>query len=1160
MRANSVLFAIILVVPAILATSPGSHAQVVYGSIVGTVSDPSGAVIPGATVAVTDVSKGITQSVISNDSGNYTVTRLVPDSYSVKVTASGFGTAEAQSVAVVAGGSQEVNLTLQPAAAASTTVTVTAAPPPLQTDRAEVSQIMDEQQVQSIPNIDRNTSQFELLTAGVQRSSFSIAPTQNPEGTVAVEANGSNYGTLGWFLDGTDNREPVLGIVVVNPTIDSVAEMQTTTADYPAEFGGAVGGFVSVQTRSGGNQFHGDAFDFRRSGEFEARDPFTQYPGIPFPGQLYNQFGGSVSGPIRRDRAFFFLDYQGTRQRIGQTIQQNVPTALVRSTCLSGSANCNLSQYATTVYNPASKTTYSAAAVPAGVLTAQGRALLSLFPAPNAGAAGATVNNYVVSGSGNNDGDQADVRLDGQITQDIHSFARYDYSNYRLFGAPALGTAGGTGFGLGNTTGYDNAQNQSASLGADWARSANTLTDFRFGFLDYHIDENMIGYGTDPAATLGLTNLDTNVDGASGLPTFNVEDGSISDFGTQGCNCPLLESEQVFQLVNNWTHIWGNHSFRFGGDLRYALNLRNASDYNRAGQLSFGNGSTSNGVTTSGSGIASILLGYVDTFQRYDVYSPDAANRQKRGAFYAQDSWRIKPNFTLNYGVRWDIVFPETANSPGQGGFTDLTTGLVRVAGYGGYGTNAGADVDLTDLGGHLGFAWQFHPGSVLRGAVAQMYDDEGFFGTIFGSVLAHNIPVYNDEDVTAGNAPGTFSYAYPTLPAAPPPYTIPASGLIPLPNGVNTEIRPNTLILPRVDQYNLSIQQQLTNNMTFTLSEVGNVAERIYPSETYGYSVNEPLLPTNPSQLANRNARRPYFDRFSHVYNGATVTCCDQDITSTAPAARANYNALQATVEQRLAHGVQLSAHYTWSRALNYGSTYFLHEPSVEYGPEDTNRNNLFVLSGLWQLPVGKGKFVNTPGRWLNAVAGGWQLAGDTTWESGLPFTPTYAECGSDQDIDNNFASPGTSSDCRPNKVAGASFPLNVGSLNPVTHSIQYFTPVAPLANYGSVSGPFARPAFGTIGNVGRTSLQGPSDYFADASLFKDFPIYERMRLQFQFQVFNLFNHVPLGLPSATEARCIDCLTSSGDAGQITSVDSAVSGTGLPYMRTLQFGARFQF
>jgi len=1147
-----------------------SNAQVVFGSIVGTVSDPTGAVIPGATVTVTDVSKGISQTVTVNATGNYEVTRLIPDVYQVKVTYTGFAPAEIDNVTVTADNAQQVNLQMKPGAAASTTVTVTTAPPPLQTEQEQVSQSLDERQVQSLPNIDRNTSEFALLTPGVQRASFSIDPTENPQGNVAVEANGMNYGTIGWLLDGTDNREPVLGIIVVNPTIDSLSNMETITSNYPAEFGGAVGGFITAQTKSGSNAFHGDAFDFRRSGSLEARDPFTQYPGIPFPGQLYNQFGGSIGGPIIKNRAFFFLDYQGTRQRVGQSVQTNVPTALVRSTCLSGAGICDLSQYASTIYNPGTGTTYAASAVPVSALTPQGIALLSAFPMPNSGAANSTTNNYVASGNGEYNGDQADIRLDAQVKPDIHSFARYDYANFRLVGVPVFGAAGGTGFGIGNTTGFDQGQTQSAAAGADWAINSNLLTDVRFGFLDYHIAESKYDAGTNPASAIGLPNLNTTVPGTSGSPTYNVEDNSISSFGEQGCNCPLLESEQVFQLANNWTRIIGNHSIRFGGDIRYAFNLRNASDYNQAGELSFGNGAT-------GSGIASVLMGYVDTFQRYDIYSLNAANRQKRGAFYAEDRWRVTPKLTVNYGVRWDIVFPETVNRPESGGFTNLNTGFIQVAGVGGFGTNGGAKVDLSDFGGRLGFAWQLHPKTVVRAAAAQLYDDEGLFGTIFGSVLTHNLPVYNDEDVTSGNATGKYSYAYGTLPAAPPPYYVPSNGLIPLPNGVNTEIRPITLILPRVDQFNLALEQQLTNDMTFTLGYVGNVSERIYPSETYGFNVNEPRLPTSPADLTatdptpptpcapdssagcSRDQRRPYYDRFSNPYNGMQVTCCTQDITSAAPAAHANYNAFEASVQQRFSHGLQFDSHFTWSRAMNYGSTYFAQNPRVEYGPTDTNRGKVFLLNGLWDLPIGQGKAVNVRSRILDNAIGGWRVSGTTTWESGLPFTVTYAECGSDQDIDTNYSSPGTSSDCRPNKGVGT-LPTSVSGLNPVTHSRLYFLPVAPLSAYGVASGPFVRPAFGTIGTVGRNSYRGPREYFADASLFKTVRIKEKVNAQFQFQTFNLFNHVPLGVPSGTQARCIDCSTATGDAGLITSADSSITGGGTPYMRTIQFGARFEF
>ncbi len=1136
------------------------QAQAVFGSIVGTVTDSTGAAVPNATVIITDTNKGTTQTVQSNASGNYTASRLIPDSYSIKATAQGFSPAQADNVVVSADTSPQVNLVFQ-AAGGSQTVTVTGAASALQTDRADVGSVIDNTQLQNLPNQNRNFTTFALLTPGVQRGSFNISPTENPQGTQSLEVNGSNYGSLGYYLDGTDNREPIDGIIVVNPTLDSVSESKIDTENFPAEFGGAIGGNVSAQTRSGGNTVHGDLFEFRRSAALEARDPFTQSQPDPvtgkyIPSQLYNQFGGSIGGPIIKDKAFFFGDYQGTRQKIGSSQQQNVPTALVRSTCLNAaSGTCDLTQYGGGV-------------ISSTLITPQGRALLSALPTPNAGAAGAITNNYVGSGNGNNNGDQADVRLDDQVSGGLHAFARYDYSRFTLFGEPVFGAAGGTGFGLGGTTGTDTVQNQSAAGGFDYALSSSLLTDFRFGFLDYHVDENKIDAGTFPATAVGLPNLNTGNADTSGSPTYNVVDGSVSNFGDQGCNCPLRESEQVFQVNNNWTKTFGNHSVRFGGDLRYAFNLRNASDNNRAGELQFSNSTpvVNEAGGTTKLGLASVLTGQVANFLRFDVFDPNAATHQKRGAFYGQDSWRVTPKLTVNYGVRWDIIFPETVTSAGQGGFTDLTNGVIRVAGIGGIGTNGNEKVDLLNLGGRFGFAYQVREGTVIRGAIGQVYDNVGFFGTIFGSALSHNIPALTSENVGSTSA-ATPAYTFATLPARPAATPIPANGLIPIVNGVGYNVRPNTLLLPKVDQFNLTLQQEITKEMTFTLGYIGNIGERVYPGETEGYNLNEPVLPTNSADLTatdanttpgvrSRDQRRPYYNRFPGT------ACCTQDINSVAPNARETYNALQTTVEQRFSHGFQLLANYTWSHALNYGSTYFNNDPHVEKGSSDTNRSQLFVLSGIYELPFGKDKmFANSSNRWMNYAVGGWQLAGTTTWESGLPFTPTYSECASDQDIDTNSSSPGSSSDCRPDKAgdgATQAFVHNASSYDATTRSRRIFTPVDPLTTNGAASGAFIRPGFGTIGNIGRNAFHGPTDYFADASLFKNFSITEGVKGQFQFQAFNVFNHVPLGLPNGTNSRCVDCTT--GDAGLITSVDSAISNSGQPYMRQLQFGAKINF
>lgn len=259
--------------------------------------------------------------------------------------------------------------------------------------------------------------------------------------------------------------------------------------------------------------------------------------------------------------------------------------------------------------------------------------------------------------------------------------------------------------------------------------------------------------------------------------------------------------------------------------------------------------------------------------------------------------------------MRWDIIFPETVNSPGNGGFTDLNAGVIRIAGIGGIGTNGNEKVDLLNLGGRLGFAYQIHPNTVLRGAVGRVYDNVGFFGTIFGSAMTHNIPVVLAEN-TGSSSATTPVYSYATLPTRAAQPAIPANGLLTIVNGIGYNVRPNTLLLPKVDQFNLTLEQQIGQQMTLQIGYVGNIGERVYPSETEGYNLNEYVLPTTKAQLANQNARRPYYQRFGPDYTGAL--CCSQDINSLTPAARETYSALQTTLQQRFAHGFQLLANYT--------------------------------------------------------------------------------------------------------------------------------------------------------------------------------------------------------------------------------------------------------
>src|SRR6202030_3610678 len=296
-------------------------AQAVYGSIFGTVTDSTGAVVPNATVTVTDTTKGTSVSVQSDASGEYRVQHLIPDTYNVTAEATGFSKKTTENILVYADTAPKVDIALA-VGSASNTVTVSAEAPLLQAEHVDVNTILNERAVETLPNFNRNFSAFELLTPGTTYIGWNVGESQNPQRSQQIEVNGQLPFATGYELDGTDNQDPVIRIAVINPNLDAISEEKVTSQNYDAEFGKAVAGLVTAQTRSGSNSFHGSAFEYWRSDALQARDPFTEYQPDPLthrfiPGTLHNQFGGSIGGPIVKDKVFFFGDYQGLRERTG---------------------------------------------------------------------------------------------------------------------------------------------------------------------------------------------------------------------------------------------------------------------------------------------------------------------------------------------------------------------------------------------------------------------------------------------------------------------------------------------------------------------------------------------------------------------------------------------------------------------------------------------------------------------------------------------------------------------------------------------------------------------------------------------------------------------------------------------------------------------------
>ncbi|MGA8273159.1 MAG: carboxypeptidase regulatory-like domain-containing protein [Candidatus Sulfotelmatobacter sp.] len=1210
--------------------------QAVFGSIAGTVTDPSGAAVANAKVTVVDQAKGNTDQTTTNESGNYTVTHLIPDLYTVRVEASGFKTIEFKDVSVSADVEAHIDGKFE-VGSTSEQVEVTAEAEQLKTDRADVSIEFNQRYVEDLPIMNRNFTSFELLSPGTQKLvGWSHAATENPQGSQQIFVNGQHFSGTAFELDGTDNQDPILGIIVVNPNLDAIQETKIDLQNYDAEFGKALGGVVTVQTKSGSNDIHGSGFWFRRTDATAARDPFTQYAPNPVTGKFipsdrWQQFGGTIGGPIIKNKLFFFGDYQATREASGLTNLVTTPTAEVESTCNpatnAASATpgfCDLSQYINQglaggtgtasgqVYDPLTgtaagtgRTAFPNNQVPIGRISPQAGAILALFPAPTSAG---IENNFVGSGTGSYSQNSFDSRIDYTASQSVQVFGRFSLDYFNLSGQGVYGELQGIGDGPGGLAGSSIVHNYSLASGATKTFSTTLLGDFRFGYFKYNPRANKPDVGTTPMTTVGIPNA--NLTGSQALFTsgwggfiFNQTPSSSSNngdvtfgdgLGVGRCNCPLLESEQQFQWVGNITKIRGNHTFKFGADIRYAMNLRVPSDAGRAGDYSFDYQTTSNGGS-SGLDWASFLLGDVTQMSRYVSSTLNAAERQHRMFYYGQDTWQLTPKLTLNYGLRWEVYFPEYVNGKDQGGFANLAQGVDRVAGEGGIGLNGNENNDWHYFAPRLGIAYRVAPKTVVRMGYGRSYD-MGVFGSNFGHTVTQTLPVLAAQLAQGANQ----NVPAFTLTQGPPIFTfppIPSNGLLPIAGpacyqaplivaGQNQQlclqphIRPTFQRLPELDAWNATVQHQLTNSTSIEVSYVGNKGTHVFATgDGPTYNVNQPragagadVCSTPPcvgsSGLAYvpnvpLNYRRPFFNTFSYPgfadptntlanFPGApnlvpgVLQCCSTDQGNyLGNDASSTYEAFQTMVERRFSHGLQFISHYTFAHAYAYGGSYYVDDPKIAHGPDDEVRNNLWVNNVVYSLPFGRGQmFGGNSGRAEDLIVGGWQLAGTTTWGSGLPWTPSFGECGLDEDVGV----------CIPNKGTG-SFHTGAGSFNSITHEVPFFTPVPSIFQVTSGS-PFLDPGIGNVGNM-YDSLRGPRAFFADATVMKNFTVTERVKAQFRMDAFNVFNHPALGFNQGTN-MCIDC--SGGTNGQITDIEHDASPGSATGMRQLEFALRFNF
>jgi hypothetical protein len=1181
-----------------------ASAQAVYGSILGTITDPSGAAVPNAKVTVTSQTKNTSVDTTTNESGNYSVTHLIPDVYSVRAEGSGFKALQFKDIPVSADTGVRVDGQFQ-VGGSSETVEVTSEAPQLKTDRADVSIEFNSKQLAELPVYNRNFQSLELLSPGTQILGWGHAATENPQGSKQIFVNGQHFSGTGYELDGTDNQDPILGIIIVNPSLDAVTETKITTQNYDAEFGKALAGIMTAQTKSGTNDFHGSLYFYDLDPVTPARNPFT---GKASPNN-WKQYGGAVGGPIIKNKLFFFFDYEGTRRKSGTTFTTSVPTALVRSTCLSaGSAVCNLSEYLTNastgngqVYNPyqaiGARTSYANNIIPQAVLQSYdpnssgglttGEKLLAGLPAPNLpGTHNGTLDNYSASGSGSFNDYQYVIRGDYRASDKLQVFGRYTHSNFKLSGKPVFGAIGGPGLGYLGLGGQSLINNYSLAAGFDYTLSSTLLTDFRFGFFRYNPHSTKFDQGSTNAATaLGFPGLNTSDVTTNGLPGlfFDAVSGGGGGFANPGlgealnitrCNCPLIEKEQGYQYVNNWTKILGNHQIKFGADLRHATNLRVPSDANRTGQMHFNWQGTSDGNGNGGVDLATFLFSEVSNMDRYvgSATETKAIETQNRYFFYGQDTWRATHKLTVNYGLRWEHYTPEFVNGKGNGGFAVLPEGVIRVAGYGGISNNGSTRTNWKLFAPRIGIAYELTPKTVVRMGYGRSFDI-GVFGSLFGHTVTQNLPVLAHQTLNSADfkndtpaynftgqclsAPFDPTICGPISGAAAFP-VIPANGILPLfgPTGnVQPKTRPDKLVVPTVDAWNFTVQRQLTSKTSVDIAYVANHGSHVFKGNGPSYNVNQATIVgcvsigCSPSTGSLSFAERsPYNTAFSTPYTDASgvttnVICCGgngfdyrgNDGTN-------SYRALQVKVDHRASFGLTLNGSYTYSRAFDNDGSY---QPDLRQGNgrQDFNRDSVFILTSIYELPFGRGKtFLGNTSRLADLLVGGWQWNATMVLGSGLPFSPSYQNCGLDRDT----------GPCRPNK--NGSFHMGSGSFGSGGgQTVQYFTPVATMCDDPKTctsvvtqSGPFSDPGVGKFGNIQRNSFTGPGEFLSDMSIFKNFSVTERVNAQLQLEFFNVFNHPVYANPNG----CVDC--SSG------GIINALEANSL--MRQIQIGARITF
>jgi len=1135
-------------------------AQQGTGNIIGTVKDSTGATVEGATVDIQNVDTQNKFTLSTNDAGFYNSPPLLPGSnYSVIVTRQGFQTSVTKGVTLTVGARVEVDVQLM-VGGTTETVQVDASQAVLDTTSATLGAVVSEKSIQELPLNGRNTIALTTLTPGVRINTTVSQSGFANRGTnlSAISINGSPTGSNSYILDGQSNLSTTTGEIAVNPNTDSIQEFKVQSGSFSAQYGFTLGGVVNLVSRSGTNSFHGSVYEFLRNDIFNARNYFARPP-LAKPVLRYNQFGGAVGGPIIRNRAYFFGNFETYRFIQSNPQYLSVPTPAQRTGDFSGLADASGNKIQ--LYNPYTTT------IANGIATRQPYANNKIanldpvavnyqnafYPLPNVTPSNAytNTNNFLFANKGISNMYNALGRIDYRLTDKDTLFVRYAYYNNFTNG----GTGGGTYYPDPTVANrYDTYVAKEILAGNTHTFSSSLINDLRLSVERQEFPFQAVSAGGNWPSKLGLPSNVPNF----ALPTVgNGLPASVQTIGLRTYTLP--------QITDTITKVIKRHTLTFGTDLRYNIGS-NLQRNTPSGNFSFAAGLTSDpsgaaapaGSTNTGYSYATFLAGAVSTAAI--TTNTGETDRAISTSFFLQDDWQASDRLTLNLGLRYDYQQQPFEQNNGYSNFNPTATsngftGTMQYANTGGIGRNFVPE-SFTDFGPRIGFAYKATADgkTVVRGGFGMYYPL--FFNSIytgqtngFSSTNTSYNPAGNDTRLVAFQ----FKNGFPTDPLQPLGSSFGPLGFLGQSPGYQDPTRWKS---PMSQQYTLSVQREIPYSVVVQATYVGNHGVHV-PAGGYNMNSLNPQYFSLGRTALQASVPNPYAGRVPGSLGGATITRAQSLLPFPYYSSISVYNphdgnlhsdALQLSAQRQARNGLLLLFGYTMSKLLddsvNSPLAYLngiaanngyqnVYNRRAEYSLDPADVSQRATVSALYNLPFGRNQKFSSGNAWVNRAIGGFQLNLIAVFQTGTPLTITGA---------NSQANAAT----RPNFVPGQ----NVKLSSPT-----------PLKWFNTAA--FQNPSDYTFGNVPRTlaNVRGPGTQNFDFSIFKTTEITERWKIQLRAEAFNVLNHANFGLPNTTFSAAANPVVNGNGVGGGGNTNGAFGTiTNAADGRSLQLAAKLMF